>query len=124
MATITKVTKESAPKAAKATSPVPAPENKGVAKAEKAVAPPKRPMLVEDSKSTKNASKTSPQPQIVIPEPEQATDPKPAEKAAQDTLPKVMAAVAQADTQAPAAVIQDQKWQEIRLILEKLKEDT
>lgn len=124
MATITKVTKESAPKAVKATSPVPAPEKKGVAKAEEAVAPPQGQMLVEDSKPTKSASKANLRPQTVIPELEQAIDPKPAEKAAQNTLPKVMATVEQADPQALPVVIQDQKWQEIRLILEKLKEDT
>lgn len=120
MATKTKVTKESAPKAAKATSPVPAPVKKGVAKAEKTVVPPQGQMLVEASKSTKSASTANPQPLTVIPEPKQEIIPKPAGKAVQNTLPKVMAAVEQA---VPIAT-QNQKWQEIRLILEKLKEDT
>ena len=41
-----------------------------------------------------------------------------------DTEPETVPVVETAAVQAPVAVIQDNRWQEIRLILEKLKEDT
>ncbi|MFZ4854942.1 MAG: TraR/DksA family transcriptional regulator [Desulfuromonadaceae bacterium] len=41
-----------------------------------------------------------------------------------DTEPETTLAVGTAATQAPSAKVQDMRWQEIRLILEKLKEDT
>ncbi len=93
MATKTKATKETVPKGAKAASPLPAPEKKGVAKTENTVTP------------------------------QQAT-PTEVPKSAKKTLPEVKAAVLQDPPQAPPVANQDQKWQEIRLILEKLKEDT
>ena len=71
-----KETKESAPKTAKTSSSVPAPEKKCGTKAEKTVDIPQEPAVVP-----------------AIP-------------------------------QNPPVAIQDQRWQEIRLILEKLKEDT
>ena len=124
MATKTKVAKESAPKAVKATSPAPKPEKKGVAKAKKAVVPPQVPTPVKASKSVKSPSKAKPQPQIEAPKPAVKIVPVPAEKPVKKTPAKANSAVAQAVPQPIAVVTQDQKWQEIRLILEKLKEDT
>ncbi len=103
MVTKTKVTKESA---AKATATAPAPEKMGVAKTTSTVVTSQESTLVEAPKSAKSVSKAKPQSQAVTPESKQENVPQP-------TVPQV-----------PLVVTQDQKWQEIRLILEKLKEDT
>ena len=123
MATKTKVTKESPPKAAKATSPVPTPGKKGVVKSSKTLVDSQESTPAEASKSTKSVSKEKPQPLTVASEPKQEIVPKP-EKPSKNTAPIVKAAVAQAAPQAPPIVTQDQKWQEIRLNLEMLKENT
>jgi len=112
MVTKTKVTKESAAKAAS--------EKKTVVKVKKAVPPTQEPASAEASKTAQTASKAKPL--TVAPEPTQEI--MPAEKPAKKTLPKANAAFDQATTQTPVDVTQDQKWQEIRSILEKLKEDT
>jgi DnaK suppressor protein len=124
MATKTKVAKESAPKAVKATSPAPTAEKKGVAKAKKAAVQPQVPTPVKASKSVKSPSKAKPQPQIEAPEPAAKIVPVPTEKPVKKTPAKANPAEAQAVPQPITVVAQDQKWQEIRLILEKLKEDT
>jgi DnaK suppressor protein len=103
MATKTKETKESAPKTS---SPVPAQKEKGGAKTLKKLVTDKKLTSVVDAKTD---SKTKQQPQAVTSEPSQETAPEPTEQAAPQTAP---------------VVGQDQKWQEIRLTLEKLKEDT
>lgn len=103
MSTKTKVTKESAPKA---TSPVTAPAKSGVAKAEK------------------SASKAKTHPVTNTPKPQQEVVSTPAEKPVVKADPKEKAAVEQAVPRTPPVAAPDQKWQEIRLILEKLKEDT
>lgn len=124
MATKTKVTKESAPKAAKATSAsATAPKKTNVEKTKKTAAPAQKPAPVEATKSVKSVSKAKPQPQAKIPESAVKAIASTAEKPVKKTLPKANAAVAPTAPPLPVA-IQDQKWGEIRLILEKLKEDT
>lgn len=93
MATKTKVTKESTPKAAKTASPAPAPEKRGVGKGEKGVPAPGKKAPAIAPESAKSA-------------------------------PPLKAAVAPTSPQAAAVTAQDQRWLEIRGILEKLKEDT
>jgi DnaK suppressor protein len=124
MVTKTKATKESAPKAVKAESAVPAPDKTGVAKAKSTVVTSRETTPVEVPDSAKSASNEKPQPLTVTPESKQEIVPKPAEKPAKNTLPIVKTAVEQPAPQASPVVTQDQKWQEIRLTLEKLKEDT
>lgn len=125
MATKTKVTKESAPKAAKATSAsATASKKTNVEKTKKAAAPARKPAPVEASKSVKSVSKAKPQPQAKIPAPAVKTVAKVAEKPVKKTLPKENAAVAPAAPHPLPIVSHDQKWEEIRLILLKLKEDT
>jgi len=124
MATKTKVTNESASKAAKETSPSPEAAKKSGAETLKAPVTPRIQPQVEASKPVKPASKAKPQSPAEVSEPEQKSAPEPADKPASNTATAVKAAVEQSTSPAPAAVIQDQRWQEIRLILEKLKEDT
>lgn len=121
MAIKTKVTKEAATKAELS---VPAPEKKGAAKSLITPAIPKKPTPVEVPKSTKSVSKPNPQPLTAIPKAAPEIAPEPAEITAKKTSPKVEAAVKQAVPQTPSVVPQDLRWQEIRLILEKLKDDT
>ncbi len=95
MATITKATKESTLKAEKAASTVvPAAVKKSATKAVKPAA-----SAVE-------------------------AGPNDAEAIAKSPAPKAEAFVSQAAAPLKPDAIQDQKWQEIRMILEKLKEDT
>ena len=124
MVTKTKVTKKSAPNAVKATAAAPAPEKMGVAKANSTVVTSQEPTLVEAPKSAKAVSKAKPQSQAVTPEPKQEIVPEWTDKPVKKPLPQVKDAADQASSQAPSVVVQDQKWQEIRSILEKLKEDT
>lgn len=120
MATKTKVMKESAPKAAKATSPAPTPEKKRIAKADVSQAP----ASAVPSKPAKTASKAKSKPLAVVSESKQGIAPKPNEGQTGITAPKVKAVDEQPATQDLPVPTQDQKWQEIRAILEKLKEDT
>lgn len=124
MAIKVNVTKESVPQAAKTTSPAPASEKNVVAKEKKNVVTHPEPPPIEAAKSAKTASKVKPDPVAVIPEAMQETMPKLTEKQVNKDVPKVQADVEPAVPQTPPVVTQDQKWQEIRLILEKLKEDT
>jgi len=119
MATITKVTKDSSPKASKTTSPIPAAEKTGAVKSKKTSISTQEPTPVEASNSTKSVTKEKPQHLAETPEPEEI-----APKQAKDTAPTVEGAVEQVVQKTAAVVSQDQKWQEIRMILEKLKEDT
>lgn len=122
MATKNNATKGSIPKV---TTPVPPTAKKGAAKADKAVVTASKPKPGAAPESTKTASKAKQKLQVVTPETKQKTASKAAKKPALSALPKEKdAIIAQADPAAPSAVAQDQKWQEIRLILEKLKEDT
>lgn len=123
MVTKTKVTKESAPKAEKATSSSAAAATKGAAQPPKVSVTPQVPP-VEASKPVKSASKAKPQPQGEVPEPKQKGASESAEKPAKNVITAEKSAVEQPAPPAPAVVTQDQRWQEIRLILEKLKEDT
>lgn len=120
MATKTKVTKESASKAAKEKSPSPTAAKKSVAKTSAAPGTARIQPSVEASRPVKPVSKGKQQPQIEVPEPELKSAPEPAEKPAT----AVKTAVEQTAPPVPSVVTQDQRWQEIRLILEKLKEDT
>lgn len=120
MATKTKATKESAPKAAKVTSAAPAP----VAKAKKAPAAPQKPAPAGTSKSAKTVSKVKPQAPAASPEPKKKPVAGPAAKPVKKPAEKVTVAVEPPPQQTPPVLPLDQKWQEIRLILEKLKEDT
>ena len=94
MATITKVTKESTLKAEKAAATVPTAAKKSATKVVKPAA-----SAVETSPNELEAIVNSP-------------------------APKADASVNQAVSSIKPVAIQDQKWQEIRMILEKLKEDT
>jgi DnaK suppressor protein len=123
MATKNKATEKSAPKAAKATSPLPAQVKKGVVKAKKSAAPSPEPTPVEAPKASKTASKAKSKPQTDVAESAQIIVPKPAGKPAGIDTPKMTAAAGLAIPQVTADSTQDQKWGEIRLILEKLKED-
>lgn len=98
MATITKAKKESALKAVKTTSSAPAPEKKSVSKTAKTV------VLAQESA--------------------QEVSPKPAEKSAKKVASVVEPAVELAEPKAASTASRDPKWQEIRIILLKLKEDT
>lgn len=109
MATKTKVTKESAPKVAKASTPLLAPEKKGVAKADKAVVSPEESAPVVASESAQGASKTL----AVAVEPKQETGSVLDENTVGSSVSKVK-----------TGEIQDKKWLEIKAILENLKEDT
>ena len=109
MATKTKATKESALKAAKISPPVPVPEKKVAVKAKKTVAPTSKPAPVEASKASKRISKAKPQSSVTEPV-------KPA---------AIVTATAEpAPPPALSAASPDKRWQEIRLILEKMKEET
>ncbi|MHB8120685.1 MAG: TraR/DksA family transcriptional regulator [Desulfuromonadaceae bacterium] len=94
MATITKATKESTLKAEKAAATVPAAVKKSSTKAVKPAV-----SAVETSTDGSEAIVKSP-------------------------APKADASVSQSASPIKPDAIQDQKWQEIRMILEKLKEDT
>lgn len=94
MATITKATKESTLKAEKAASTVPEAVKKIATKA---------------VKPAESAVETSPNE---------------AEAISKSPAPKAEAVVTQSASPIKPVAIQDQKWQEIRMILEKLKEDT
>jgi DnaK suppressor protein len=115
MSTKASVTKESAPKAAKTASSAPAPAKSSGAKTAKAAAPAKESLPAEKAKPVKSAVKEKPS---VV------TD-APAENEENIVKPEIIAekaAVSPPVVQAPAA--QEQKWEEIKAILEKLKEDT
>ncbi len=120
MATKIKVTKESVPKAAKSATTAKAP----VAKTKKTVAPSQEPASAKPPKSPTTASKVIAQPTAAILETQQKNNPKLVEKPAKNMSSKVKVVAEEAAPQVPATASQDQKWQEIRLILEKLKEDT
>ena len=124
MAINTKVTKESAPKTPKSAPSVPAPEKKDIGKAKKAVAPPHVPKPVKSSKPVKSATKAKPQLQAKAPEPAVKVVSAPADKPVKKTPAKVKAVVVPAAPQPLPVIPSDQKWGEIRQILEKLKEDT
>jgi DnaK suppressor protein len=117
MATKTKATKESAPKAAKAIAPVPAPVKAITTKAKKAPAT----SLAAPPAATKNTTK----PAAPAKEKVKATAPKPA--AITVAPPAAEPAAKEESPVTPpshATPLQDKKWLEIRTILEKLKEDT
>jgi len=116
MATITKTTKESAPKATKAPLAVTTAKKTAAAKPQQSSISTKEPTEVEESQGSSSA------PEIKSPhlsesaETEQESVPKPVK----DTAPAV-----ESTTSRTALVVpQDRKWHEIKAILEKLKEDT
>lgn len=122
MATKTNVTKESVPRTAKVISPLAAPEKKAVNTKKVLVTLQTPPM--EASRSAQTASKTKTNHVAASPEVQQQSVTKPAENQAKKMLPKVISVVDHAEPLNSPIVLQDHKWQEIRLILEKLKEDT
>jgi DnaK suppressor protein len=105
--------------ALKAKTAAPSAEKKGAVKAAKEVVSSAVTKTADASKASKAASKVKPQIQDVTPETKQKTVAKPAVKLVQSEsqIVEPVAAIT-------SATLQDQKWQEIRLILEKLKEDT
>ena len=119
MATKTKVTKDSASKAAKAAPPLSTPEKKSVSKK---VATPQESAPVVASKSVKTTPKAKSQ-TLVTAVPAEKIAPNQAEKTEKKPL-KEQAPVEPSAPQSSTVEPQNQKWQEISLILEKLKEDT
>lgn len=117
MATKTNVTNKSTPKTAKSSSPVSTQDKKKSAESLKPLAPQSVPSA-EPVKSAKISSKKASQPLSDPTESMQTTVPKPAEELI------VSAAVEQATPQSLPVEALDKRWQEIKLILEKLKEDT
>jgi DnaK suppressor protein len=107
MATITKATKEAAPKAAEKASKVMTAKKTGAEKSAEEPLAAQEPTQGEESEMAKGASKESSQHMREV------TDPEIAAKPTMGTAP-----------QAVPAALQDQRWQEIKVILEKLKEDT
>jgi DnaK suppressor protein len=121
MATKTKETNESAPKTKKTAQNVPVAKKSG-GTPEKVITPTKK-TTSEETVSTPTPvanSKSITSPSSAKLETATKTPVKPAKKA--DS--KVKTPDEQPAPQAAAAVTQDQRWQEIRAILEKLKEDT
>jgi len=114
MSTKATVTKASAPKAAKTASSAPAPAKSSGAKAAKAAAPAKESLPVEKAKSVKAAVKEKPS----------VVSAAPVETEEKTVKPEIIAEVAVSPPVAQAPANQDQKWLEIKAILEKLKEDT
>jgi DnaK suppressor protein len=119
METKPKVTKKSAPKETKSTSLVAALGKNGVEKTKKIVVPRQEQTSDGAIKSTMTVSKEKPQPLTVTPEPKQEIVANLAENAAL----KGKTPVIQTDPQAPSIMDKVQKWLEIKLILEKMKED-
>lgn len=122
MATKTKVTKDSALKAAKTTKAAPSSltiEKKVASKKETSVASPQETIPVEASKLTKASLKAESQAPTNAPVKEGKLIHKLPEKSE-----KMIPVKEQSAPQATTVVPQNQKWQEISLILEKLKEDT
>ncbi len=124
MATKTNATKESVPKTVNVIPPVPGSEKKKGTSTVKETSTLHESGQMAVSKSTKSSSKSKPQPLTVPPEARQEIYSKTAENDEKTTLQKVTIEVNQAAPAIPSMVYQDKKWQEIRLILEKLKEDT
>lgn len=124
MATKDKVIKETAPKKAKATpaAAVSVPEKKSVAKV-KTSAISQEIAQVQAAKPVKSVPKAKSEPAAVAPQPKQKSSVKPAENPAPESIPKENNLPEQSHSVTSAAG-QDQKWHEIRVILEKLKEDT
>ncbi len=120
MAKIDKVTKESAPKV---TSPEPAPEKKNAVKSKSTVVAKQDLTSVKAPKPTKADTKVKLQSPLT-PETKKEID----SKLAKNAVPKVEATVEpvviHSIPQSVPVAHQEQKWQEIKLILEKLKEDT
>jgi DnaK suppressor protein len=121
MTTKSKVTKESAPKAAKEVS---ASAKNGGAKAVKKVVAVKEPTPVDISKPAKTPAKAKPPTKTDAPKSQREDVFRPAEKPVIKAEPVENAAAEKAGYPITAVATKDQKWQEIRLILEKLKEDT
>lgn len=112
MATITKATKEATPKAAKTTLTATTAKKTGAVKSEQTSTSAKEPTEKEESQSSGSAPEIKSQHLSEIAE--------------QEIVPEsVKAPAAESTTSRTAPVVpQDQKWQEIRAILERLKEDT
>lgn len=102
MATTNKAAKESAPKAVKATSAEPAAEKTDSVKSKKKVATPEDLASTDATSPTETDSTVTPQPPTV------ASD----------------ADFRQTAAQTMTSVVTDERWQEIKQILEKLKEET
>ena len=120
MAKISKEAKESTPKV---TSQESSPEKKNAVKSKSATDTQQDPAPVKASKPKKTDLKVKPQ-YPTTPETEKAIMQKPAKNTVQKADDAVEPTVTHAIPQTVPATPQDQKWQEIRLILEKLKEDT
>jgi DnaK suppressor protein len=126
MATKTKMTKEPVMKVAKVTAPESAvTEMSKITEKSipQAVTQPKADPVI-DSKPEKSTSKVKPKPPIITTEPLQEIVSEEITKSANKVQPKVEPVAEAIVPSAPPAVNQNLKWQEIRLILEKLKDDT
>jgi DnaK suppressor protein len=121
MATKTKETNESVPKTKKTAQNVPVAKKSG-GTPEKVISPAKKvtPKEAVNISTPVANSKSISSPSSVKQEAAAKTPVKPAKK----TDSKAKSPDEQPAPQASAAATQDQKWQEIRVILEKLKEDT
>lgn len=119
MATKAKTAKEPALKTAKAAPSVAVsvPDKKSAAKTKKTSVAPQETVPVQAAKEAKPALKVKSKPAAAAPQPKQKSSAKPAEK------PALKESVVQ-EQSSPLASTEDQKWHEIRIILEKLKEDT
>ena len=120
MAKISKEAKESTPKV---TSSESSPEKKNAVKSKSATNTQQDLTPVKASKPAKADSKVKPQ-SPATPETDKDIMQKPAKNTAQKAEDAVAPTVTHVVPQTVPAAPQDQKWQEIRLILEKLKEDT
>lgn len=119
MSTKTKSAIEPKVSSPKKASPANAAEKSGSVKPQKMVAASKAPVPADKAKPAKADIKTKPQTAAIKPEPKKSVS-KPAVKPIQ----KEKSVLDEVPVQDQSTAPQDQKWQEIRLILEKLKEDT
>lgn len=124
MSTKTSVTKKTAPKGAKAPSPEAATEKNSKAKAVKSAVVPEESPAGKLSKAAKSPLKAKPETKTAPGKPVQEAVAAPAVKRAATAVTKEAATVEPPVTQVPSPVGNDPRWQEIRLILEKLKETT
>jgi len=124
MAIKTKVTNKSAPKEAIVTIAAPTAENISAVNLNKTVDTLHKTATAETQINETSASKENLQPQAAASEPAEKGTPNSIENMSDKTLPIETTHDEQPAPQSHAALASGQKWQEIRFILEKLKEDT
>ncbi len=124
MATKTKVTKETVLKESAAITPHPAPAKKSGEKTKNIAGLAPEIASGEVHKSTKTPPKAKSQTLSALQEPTQDITTQTGEKPSTDVAPLVKAVVDVVVSPAQSGATHDKKWQEIGLILEKLKEAT